>query len=469
MFFEAAPNIEDLNLSGCENVKKLRPKSLLNLKKLNLSNSNIESVSVDMFFKAAPNIEDLNLFFCENVKKLQLKPNSLLSLTKLTCSLGNLKNLRGMNDASFDMFFKAAPNLREAEWFGCAIDDLQLNPKSLPNLKKLTLNTAMSMFSLEIFLKAASNIEDITVFGEIYCFGLNLTLTPKSLPNLKKLKLSGESIDFVSFKSILNAAHNIEDLNLSGYSNIKNLKLKPNSLLNLTKLTLPKVGIDLVSLKSILNAAPNLRTITLTLNGNLKNLKLDRTSLQHLTELHLSSLDLCSLANILCVTPKLVMLDVEKCQITKLNLNKIRLPWLENINLKSCFNTQEESALFIERFKKVTSNLFTVFSIGNATINHNILISTPSSRMSKFKPLLDSDTRYNNNSSINVVSGAIIPISKNARVYDQARERAYNIMPTTESGFKLVSLEGDLLEIELASIPFKICQPIPILCLNLID
>jgi len=49
MFFEAAPNIEDLNLSGCENVKKLRPKSLLNLKKLNLSNSNIESVSVDIF------------------------------------------------------------------------------------------------------------------------------------------------------------------------------------------------------------------------------------------------------------------------------------------------------------------------------------------------------------------------------------------------------------------------------------
>lgn len=186
-FIQRSPVLQELNLSNCINLSgrfaDLIPGSLLSLKKLDLSGSAIGSASIPYLLYAATNMEEFNLsdYVGYNIHIQRNTGESVFTkLRKL-----NLNN-SVISSVSIIQFLKAAIELQELEIqrYPC-VDPLNLiglEANSLLSLHSVSFReSALQGAGLLAFLKAAPNLENLD---------LRDVRSAASLPDQEKLPLS---------------------------------------------------------------------------------------------------------------------------------------------------------------------------------------------------------------------------------------------------------------------------------------
>ena len=304
----AASNLEEIDLSCCRNIasslEKLKSNQLSHLKKINLAHSNVNAADITTIFHAAPHLEEIDLSSCHNIASSleKLKSNQLSHLKKINLAYSNV------NAADIATIFHAAPHLEEIDLGNCqnvARGLKNLNPSQLLHLKKINLcYSNVSATDITTIFHAAPHLEEIDLSS---CHNIASSLEKlKSgqLPHLKKINLANSNVNAADIATIFRAAPHLEEIDLGNCQNIAGgLKdLKPSQLLQLKKINLRYSNVSAIDITVLFSAAPNLEEIDL---ANCQNIasgleKLKSGQLPHLKKIYLRFIDV-STANVLAL------------------------------------------------------------------------------------------------------------------------------------------------------------------------
>jgi MoxR-like ATPase len=256
------PNIEKLDLCACQNIKTISFLAdrlyLSRLKKLNLRVSSITSDSLSTLLNCCPNLEMLNLNGCENIQtNLCLADLCLTKLKELDLGKSSITS------DSLSTLLNCCPNLEMLDLNGCKNiqTNLCLADLCLTKLKELNLeSSSMTSDSLTKLLICCPNLEILTIDGkkEIY-------LTDKIILNhLKELMCRSMTSD--SLGELLNCCPNLKLLTLNSCRYVNPIELR-----YLTNLILLHSQINL---SVFLYCYPNLKGLRIhnctNFNGTLK-------------------------------------------------------------------------------------------------------------------------------------------------------------------------------------------------------
>ncbi len=278
--FRAGPSLEKVDLSDCchieDGLSQLKPKALLSLMEINLTQCGVNANAVHALLEAAPNLETMLLNGCRNLDDafLSHKPKTLLHLKVIRFGRG------GIGPKAIRTLLKAAPLLKEIDLDNCGNLDnaLDLQPNDLAQLEAISLmGNDFATVSMQKLSTAAPKLESISL-----CNGENIntafsSLEPNALFRLKEIDLSGSDVNADSILILSKAAPNLQILDLSSCENDHYLlsKLEPNSLRQLQKIILEDSKINADSIHTLAKAAPKLQKMNLCNCENLENILSD--------------------------------------------------------------------------------------------------------------------------------------------------------------------------------------------------
>jgi uncharacterized protein YjbI with pentapeptide repeats len=307
--------LEELNLSGCKNIKTLKLDTIpASLKRLYLASSGIETL--EGILPEGSALKELDLHSCKNIKTL--KPGTIpASLEKLNLASSGIETLEGI--------------LPE----GSALKELDLNScKNIKTLKPGTIPASLESLclaysgieTLEGSLPEDSALEELNLHG---CENIK-TLKPGTIPaSLKRLYLASSGIE--TLEGILPEGSALEALDLNSCKNIKTLKLGtiPASLESLCL-----ASSDIETLEGSLPKGSALEELNLSWCKNIKTLK-PGTIPASLKRLYLAYSDIETLEGILPEDSALEELDLSGYKnIKTLKLGTIPAS-LKKLNLAS--------------------------------------------------------------------------------------------------------------------------------------
>ncbi|XP_019167597.1 PREDICTED: protein SUPPRESSOR OF npr1-1, CONSTITUTIVE 1-like [Ipomoea nil] len=375
--FAKMPNLVNLNLSRCKNLKTIDPfvGNLTKLVKLNLSecknltklpsfNKEMKKITlIDLRFCSSlletpnfammPNLKYLYLSKCEKLKEIHPSIGNLTKLVKLDfnkcSSLEKLPNFNKEMKNIIHLDLRFCSSLLETPNFSMMPNLMYLSLSKCKKLKEihpsignLTERDALELdgcSNLEKLPNFDQEIKNITHLDLTSCSSLLETPNFAMMPNLKYLNLS----KCKKLKEIHPSVGNLmklDVLNLDGCSNIEKLPCFDQEMKNITRL-------DLTSCSSLVETPnfammPNLKYLNLSKCEKLKEI---HPSIVNLTKLDVLDLDGCSKLD------KLPSFDQEMLNITRLDLtscsslletpNFAMMPKLKYLNLSKCEKLKE--------------------------------------------------------------------------------------------------------------------------------
>ncbi|WP_028388369.1 AAA family ATPase [Legionella fairfieldensis] len=183
-FLEATPKLTALSLCSCELTElRLDDNSLVNLEKLDLSNSYFDIDALPSLFKAAPNIKELNLYNCRAGKDNYPIENVRL-LNDIITKASHLKKLT----------LKHGSNSKYGSFFADGLVSSFDRP-SYPNVESITLkgDGNLTWDQLNRLHQAASNLKELRISSDIKITDEKVRARLKSIPSVRIFKDSGES------------------------------------------------------------------------------------------------------------------------------------------------------------------------------------------------------------------------------------------------------------------------------------
>ncbi|XP_060173802.1 TMV resistance protein N-like isoform X8 [Lycium barbarum] len=361
------PNLETLNLYGCENLEEVHPSlghcrmltqldlsDCHKLKKLpELKLSNLKQLNLMMCVGLAeipnlgdmPNLETLNLYRCENLEEVHPCLGHCRMLTQLDLSVCHkLKKLPELKLSNLKQL-----NLR---WYRGLTETLNFG--DMPNLETLILNMCTN---LEEVHPSLGHCRMLTQLDLSYCDNLK-KLPELKLSNLKHLNLSScgglteipnlgdmpnlETLNLYRFENLeevhpsLGHCRMLTQLDLSGCHKLK--KLPELKLSNLKQLNL-MMCVGLAESPN-LGDMPNLETLILTMCTNLEEVHPSLGHCRMLTQLDLSGCHKLKKLPELKLS-NLKQLNLYMCVGLAESPNLGDMPNLETLNLCGCENLEE--------------------------------------------------------------------------------------------------------------------------------
>ncbi|ARB91419.1 hypothetical protein [Legionella longbeachae] len=209
------PHVETLVIKNCnklgeaDDFSSLLPKSLINIRSIDLSGTSITAAQLSQLLLAAPNIETINLSKCRIIgakTQLSLPPQCLAKLKSL-----NLEE--SYVTAKQELLF-AAPNLEtlNLSWSGKLqlTGSLSSQPECLGKLKSLILRYSfISKEELHELVRAAPNLEKLDLFMFEKLDLTNLLSIQSGLTNLKSFSVDDRFTE-EHFEQLVRIAPNIE-------------------------------------------------------------------------------------------------------------------------------------------------------------------------------------------------------------------------------------------------------------------
>lgn len=264
---QASQHLQEIELMHCSFLSgewsALSALFLPSLRKIDFTESNINGDVFIVLLQAFPNVEEINLNSCKKfsalssaLSGLSLKKLKKISLINSTVPATVLSNL-----------LYASPGLEAIDLRGCTgLPELPvLSDLSLPALRKINLDYPFSIIhanALCALLKASPHLEELLLgTGEILSDDL-YEFSNLSLYNLKKIDLQNSSIDANTLTMLLKSAPNLEEINLLSCGNIKDLSLSSNlTFPRLKKIDLSNSVFQADTLIALAKACPALEEI----------------------------------------------------------------------------------------------------------------------------------------------------------------------------------------------------------------
>lgn len=279
-FLFTCPNVEEIQLYDCSNINDLPDlgdTSLDKLRKIEISTSNMSRQGVQNFLSKCPNLEEVVLqdhsddslpSFYDN---RDFGKNSLSSLKKVDF---NRSSIAG---ASLKSFLSICPNIEEAGFYGCNIEDdlADLGDIRLDKLRKIKIaSSSLTRKGLSNLLSKCPNLEEIFLDvsedysindGRGYDFDRRDDLGNIRLDKLRKITVTNSSIIGKGSNSLFSKCPNVEYIDLHHCTTVPDLgDLFDIGLSKLRNINLSGLSITEKGLKNLLSKCPNLEGIDLS-------------------------------------------------------------------------------------------------------------------------------------------------------------------------------------------------------------
>ncbi len=260
---EAAPNLEVLELEYCNALNhmelELKHGGLSNCKNINIHSSDISAQSLAAIIQAAPNLGSINL-------------RSLSELDGMKLDLGNdglskCKNIYlekcNMPAHVLAAMIESAPNIESLNLGSLSKLDgmkLDLRNNGLSKCQHVHLKKCnMPANALAAMIESAPNLEDLDIELCYDLYSMHLTLNNGALLKLKRIRNKKCDISSETVAAIIQAAHNLESIELCEFSNLNpmHLELVPGSLSKVQTISLHDCNLPGPAVESLMKAATN--------------------------------------------------------------------------------------------------------------------------------------------------------------------------------------------------------------------
>ena len=169
------------------------------------NNAHIKGESLAIFFKHAPNLET----FCFLHGEFDLEGHVLPEMNHLkTISI----NYVSVNNTNLTGLLKSAPNIDKLIFVHCKDIGISNHCASVEMLSLSSLYFDESLVSegnLSNFLNSAPNIEELHIRD---CTEIGISNGLHYLPNLKIIEIKNTNISMKDLDTLLDRAHNVEEL-----------------------------------------------------------------------------------------------------------------------------------------------------------------------------------------------------------------------------------------------------------------
>ncbi len=276
---QAGQKIESLLLEALEDdtaLTKLKPQSLIKLVQVIIHNGKLSSASFQSLLMAAPNLSTLKIALCDLLYE-ELASLEANSLKQLHC----LDTVAKISATNLWYLLRAAPQMEIINLVACDLSSdilMRLEPGSLGKLCQLHMNSGVvSMKKLPHFLRAASQLELLSLFYTTLEDNVATEFIDSDLSALKNLQLRGVDIELVSLACLLNIAHKLESLKIRDCSklsgSLEGLLVRP--LNSLRTLEIGSSSLSPSAILLLLNACPYLTQLKLDHSYVAKDAALD--------------------------------------------------------------------------------------------------------------------------------------------------------------------------------------------------